>query len=85
MIFGGRRIDDLSYEQIRRIRGREIGMVFQDLALWPHLSCRDHLRFVAPGSDPTELLAALSLTERAGARTSGTAGRRSCRDSWPTW
>jgi peptide/nickel transport system ATP-binding protein len=27
---GGRRIDDLPYEEIRRIRGREIGMVFQD-------------------------------------------------------
>ncbi len=26
----GRRIDNLSYEQMRRIRGREIGMVFQD-------------------------------------------------------
>ena len=27
---GGRRIDNLSYEKMRRIRGREIGMVFQD-------------------------------------------------------
>ena len=26
----GRRIDNLSYEKMRRIRGREIGMVFQD-------------------------------------------------------
>ncbi|MEX0758262.1 MAG: ABC transporter ATP-binding protein, partial [Tistlia sp.] len=26
----GRRIDNLPYEQLRRIRGREIGMVFQD-------------------------------------------------------
>ncbi|MFQ5785737.1 MAG: ABC transporter ATP-binding protein, partial [Alphaproteobacteria bacterium] len=26
----GRRIDDLSYEEMRRIRGRDIGMVFQD-------------------------------------------------------
>ncbi len=30
VILGGRRIDNLSYEQMRRIRGREIGMVFQD-------------------------------------------------------
>src|SRR3546814_16712572 len=28
--FDGRRIDDLPYEQLRRIRGRHIGMVFQD-------------------------------------------------------
>jgi peptide/nickel transport system ATP-binding protein len=28
--FAGRRIDDLPYEALRRIRGREIGMVFQD-------------------------------------------------------
>ena len=30
VILGGRRIDDLSYEQMRRFRGREIGLVFQD-------------------------------------------------------
>jgi peptide/nickel transport system ATP-binding protein len=28
--FDGRRIDNLPYEQLRRIRGRHIGMVFQD-------------------------------------------------------
>ncbi|HEY9548240.1 MAG TPA: ATP-binding cassette domain-containing protein, partial [Kiloniellaceae bacterium] len=28
--FDGRRIDNLPYEKLRRIRGREIGMVFQD-------------------------------------------------------
>jgi peptide/nickel transport system ATP-binding protein len=27
---GGKRIDALPYEQMRRIRGREIGMIFQD-------------------------------------------------------
>jgi peptide/nickel transport system ATP-binding protein len=27
---GGRRIDNLAYEQMRRIRGREIGAIFQD-------------------------------------------------------
>jgi len=30
IIFEGRRIDNLPYEEIRRIRGKEIGMVFQD-------------------------------------------------------
>ena len=34
----GKRIDNLSQEQIRQIRGREIGMVFQDYALFPHLT-----------------------------------------------
>ncbi|HEX3953494.1 MAG TPA: ABC transporter ATP-binding protein [Stellaceae bacterium] len=28
--FGGRRIDNLPYEQMRRIRGKEIGAIFQD-------------------------------------------------------
>jgi peptide/nickel transport system ATP-binding protein len=30
ILFDGRRIDDLPYEDMRRIRGRHIGMVFQD-------------------------------------------------------
>jgi len=29
---------------------RRIGMVFQDLALWPHLTVRQHLEFVQTGS-----------------------------------
>lgn len=28
---------------------RELAMVFQDLALWPHMNVRNHLTFVAPG------------------------------------
>ncbi len=30
ILFDGKRIDNLPYEQLRRIRGRHIGMVFQD-------------------------------------------------------
>ncbi len=30
VLLEGRRIDDLPYEQMRRVRGREIGMIFQD-------------------------------------------------------
>ena len=30
ILFDGRRIDNLPYEQLRRLRGAEIGMVFQD-------------------------------------------------------
>src|SRR5438067_13302773 len=28
--FGGRRIDNIPYEQMRRVRGRSIGAIFQD-------------------------------------------------------
>lgn len=27
---------------------RRLSLVFQDLALWPHMTCEEHLRFVAP-------------------------------------
>jgi len=30
IILGGRRIDNLSYEEMRRVRGKEIGAIFQD-------------------------------------------------------
>jgi len=30
VLLAGRRIDNLPYEQMRRVRGREIGMIFQD-------------------------------------------------------
>ncbi|MBI4613516.1 MAG: ABC transporter ATP-binding protein [Planctomycetes bacterium] len=40
---------------------RKVGMVFQNLALWPHLSVEKHLSFVAPGEDPTPLLARFGL------------------------
>ncbi|GIT47433.1 MAG: hypothetical protein Ct9H300mP13_2290 [Gammaproteobacteria bacterium] len=30
IVLDGRRIDDLPYEEMRKIRGREIGAIFQD-------------------------------------------------------
>jgi len=48
-------------------RTRRVGLVFQDLALWPHLTVRDHLRFVAPAEDPTPLLETFALSAHAGA------------------
>ena len=34
------------------IRKRRCSMVFQDLALWPHLDAENHLRFMLPGKRP---------------------------------
>jgi iron(III) transport system ATP-binding protein len=33
---------------------RAVGLVFQDLALWPHLTVRDNLRFVVSGTAKAE-------------------------------
>lgn len=44
-----------------------IGMVFQDLALWPHMTAEKHLRFVAPREDPLPMLHAVELGARASA------------------
>jgi iron(III) transport system ATP-binding protein len=42
---------------------RRLGLVFQDGALWPHMTALQHLTFAAPGLDRT---AALALLDRAG-------------------
>jgi iron(III) transport system ATP-binding protein len=42
---------------------RGVGLVFQDGALWPHLTALQHLTFAAPGLSP---VAARALLERAG-------------------
>ena len=42
---------------------RQLGLVFQDGALWPHMSALKHLRFAAPGLSKKN---ALSLLERGG-------------------
>jgi ABC-type Fe3+/spermidine/putrescine transport system ATPase subunit len=34
---------------------RRVGLVFQDLALWPHLTVRGNLAFVVYGTDPTKI------------------------------
>jgi ABC-type Fe3+/spermidine/putrescine transport system ATPase subunit len=50
--------------RIDRPEGK-IGMVFQDLALWPHMTAEQHLRFVAPKEDPMPMLHALELSSHA--------------------
>lgn len=47
---------------------RSVGMVFQDLALWPHMTVERHLRFVAPEEDPKPILEALGIAHLAAAR-----------------
>jgi ABC-type glutathione transport system ATPase component len=42
-------------------RRRSVGMVFQDLALWPHMTVEQHLAFVAPGIDPAPIFDMLEL------------------------
>ncbi len=58
-------------------RQRAVGFVFQDLALWPHMSVTEHLRFVLdslklPGADQREridsTLALVHITELAARR-----------------
>ncbi|MBW1808724.1 MAG: ATP-binding cassette domain-containing protein [Deltaproteobacteria bacterium] len=57
---------------------RELAMVFQDLALWPHMSVRRHLSFVAkPGTSPSELaewIDAVGLKGRERARPAELSG-----------
>ncbi len=55
-------------------RDRRIGMVFQDLALWPHMTVEEHLRFVAPGDDPGILLDLVELRKLAKARPNTLSG-----------
>jgi len=46
--------------------GRRVGFVFQDYALFPHLSARDNVAYAGPGADA--LLERFGLSARASAR-----------------
>lgn len=61
---------------------RHLGMVFQDGALWPHMSALKHLRFAAPGLAKKDALALLErggilaqATKKPGAMSGGEAQR----------
>lgn len=63
--WGGREVTGLPPEQ------REVGYVFQDYGLWPHLTALEHLLLVMPRPDREEALALLErvgLGEHAGRR-----------------
>jgi ABC-type Fe3+/spermidine/putrescine transport system ATPase subunit len=49
-------------------------MVFQELALWPHLTVRQHLELVAPNADHSGLLRAMEIEARANARPATLSG-----------
>ncbi len=44
--------------------GRRLGMVFQDYALWPHLSCLDNVAASLPARAPGRLARAQAMLER---------------------
>ncbi|MBU6418386.1 MAG: ABC transporter ATP-binding protein [Proteobacteria bacterium] len=45
---------------------RGLGMVFQDFALWPHLSCLENVALALPSGTPKRNQAALALLDRLG-------------------
>jgi ABC-type sulfate/molybdate transport systems ATPase subunit len=56
---------------------RRIGFVFQDAALWPHLTAVGHLRFVEPAlshAEATALLARVGLQRHANRKPGGLSG-----------
>jgi iron(III) transport system ATP-binding protein len=45
---------------------RRLGMVFQDYALWPHMSCLENVMAVLPARAPDRKKAAMALLEQVG-------------------
>lgn len=60
----GERISDLRAPQLRELRARRFGMVFQNMALWPHFSVLENVLFVLQGRGMTRT-AQLDAAHRA--------------------
>ena len=61
----GRLMDDAKRVFVPAER-RSLGMVFQDFALWPHLSCLENVAFALPAGSPKRNAAAMALLDRLG-------------------
>jgi iron(III) transport system ATP-binding protein len=61
----GRLMDDARRVFVPAER-RSLGMVFQDFALWPHLSCLENVAFALPAGAPKRHAAAMALLDRLG-------------------
>src|SRR3546814_14375765 len=82
--FDGRRIDNLPYEKLRRIRGREIGMVFQDplTALNPLYTVgRQLTETILTHSGLSATGASRRSGERRGGKWGGRRGRSRCEEN----
>lgn len=61
---------------------RDLGYVFQDYALWPHLNVRQHLELVG-GQQPDALLARVGLLAFAQSRLGPSSFRAVSGNGWP--
>lgn len=59
-------VDDSRSGRFVPAERRHLGMVFQDYALWPHLSCIDNVMAAARGSSRERQARALELLDRVG-------------------
>lgn len=55
-------------------RQRSAALLFQSLAIWPHLSVSDHLALVAPQAEVAQMIAELGLSHCQGMRAGNLSG-----------
>lgn len=62
----GQVVDDPAERRWLPPEKRRLGMVFQDYALWPHLSCLDNVMAAIPSGDRQRREQAMTLLEKVG-------------------